>query len=99
MACNLPGVRGVSKLNNLRSRKPSPSCKFRLVCNGMGFVAQSAPIDLLPYREAMAPTQGCLGEASGYWCSGRFAQGSQGQVLPFAPTPHKLPFNQTRRSF
>ena len=25
--------------------------------------------------------------------------GSQGQVLPFAPTPHKLPFNQTRRSF
>ena len=24
---------------------------------------------------------------------------SQGQVLPFAPTPHKLPFNQTRRSF
>ena len=28
-----------------------------------------------------------------------FIWGSQGQVLPFAPTPHKLPFNQTRRSF
>ena len=55
--------------------------KFRLVCNGMGFVAQSAPIDLLPYREAMAPTQGCLGEASGYWCSGRFACWGGGMSL------------------
>ena len=34
----------------------------------------------------------------GDWVLSRPA-GSQGQVLPFAPTPHKLPFNQTRRSF